>query len=148
MNRELKFRAWDKEAGRWYAPTHEAHRGNLFELFIGFSGDLCAHTMHGMSHQSTWSDGRFIVSQFTGLKDSYAKEVYDGDRVGSFDSDGNKWATGIVCFVNGTWYVKREWNLNSSVSDPFDDGLWEVINTEADIRVIGNIHENPELIRP
>jgi len=75
-----------------------------------------------------------ILMQFTGLLDTNGVEIYEGDIVFSKRS-GNK---GQVF-----WHDERGyWEVDCSITDkyiqPNDD--W------CDYEVIGNIHENPELL--
>lgn len=80
------------------------------------------------------------VSQFTGLKDKNGKKIFEGDIVEIIEIDafGNlDWnrLKGKVMFSEGAWLVTD----NGSFAIP----LWSEIN---EIEVIGNIHENPELL--
>jgi uncharacterized phage protein (TIGR01671 family) len=145
MNREIKFRAWDNTYKCLYKPTHEAYKGNLFELLVGFSGDLNAHTMNGLFHESIWPD-RFELMQHTGLKDKNDKEIYEGDIViiptESCDpaDQGGKDILKVV-FMNGMFVLIRE-----------DKPKWKpwiatLFDYEDDIEIIGNIYENPELLK-
>ncbi|HBZ6456217.1 TPA: hypothetical protein MMD81_002098 [Listeria monocytogenes] len=80
------------------------------------------------------------VSQFTGLTDKNGKKIFEGDIVEIIEIDafGNlDWnrLKGKVMFSEGAWLVTD----NRSFAIP----LWSEIN---EIEVIGNIHENPELL--
>lgn len=80
------------------------------------------------------------VGQFTGLKDKNGKKIFEGDIVEIIEIDafGNlDWnrLKGKVMFSEGAWLVTD----NRSFAIP----LWSEIN---EIEVIGNIHENPELL--
>ncbi|EFS00365.1 YopX protein, partial [Listeria seeligeri FSL N1-067] len=80
------------------------------------------------------------VSQFTGLTDENGKKIFEGDIVEIIEIDafGNlDWnrLKGKVMFSEGAWLVTD----NRSFAIP----LWSEIN---EIKVIGNIHENPELL--
>jgi hypothetical protein len=88
MKRQRKFRAWDNQEKCWYKPTHEAYKGNLWELFLGFSGDLCAHSIENgnsiMIHESKFPN-RYEIVEFVGHKNKKGIEIYEGD----YDIDGN-----------------------------------------------------------
>ncbi|EAC7667821.1 hypothetical protein GU68_05175 [Listeria monocytogenes] len=80
------------------------------------------------------------VSQFTGLTDENGKKIFEGDIVEIIEIDafGNlDWnrLKGKVMFSEGAWLVTD--------SGSFAIPLWSEIN---EIKVIGNIHENPELL--
>ncbi len=128
--REIKFRAWDTEKKEMYKPIHEAYKGNLFELVVGFGGDLSANTMDGLQHESIWPN-RFILMQYTGLKDKNGKEIYQKDI--GITMGGMK---GTIEWHNerAMWIFHDENNFNSP--------LYEYIPL---MEVIGNIYENPEL---
>ena len=80
------------------------------------------------------------VGQYTGLSDSEGREIYEGDVVERDNSYFQKTCptlpqkiVGVVEWCNGEFIVKGSYKLFSS-SDKFP------------IRVIGNIHDNPELL--
>lgn len=71
------------------------------------------------------------VGQFIGLCDMTGKEIYEGDIVN--DIDGKTYLLKnrdyvFYCVANGRWY-----RLYDIIDDAFTD-------------VIGNIHDNPELL--
>lgn len=137
MNREIKFRAWDKDKNEMYKPIHEAYRGNLFELLVSFSGDLIAHTMKGIEHQSLFPN-RFILMQFTGLKDKNGVEVYEGSILK--DKVGNLFLV--------EWDNVFSMFMGNQISDgqPCGDKQLEPCFWDHS-EITGNIHENPELLK-
>lgn len=77
------------------------------------------------------------VGQYTGVKDKDGKKIFDGDLV--------KTKCGRICKVvwfqpKMCWDLKPVANLDCDAPDEFD--LWHSENLE----VIGNIHDNPELL--
>lgn len=152
--RQIKFRAWDKEKKEWYQPIHEAYNDNLWELMVSFSGDLLAHTMDGIEHQSKWPD-RYILMQFTGLLDKHGKEIYEGDVVNyrEFIESENEiqqkiqGARGVQIDEIGT----VEWdNEGADFSIFLKTGGCRGFNARGEgieIEIIGSIYENPELLK-
>ncbi len=72
------------------------------------------------------------VMQFTGLKDKNGNEIYEGDIISGNDFRG------IVVFLSYGWFVHR-FDANGEVEEDFPIGDYE-------IKIIGNIYENPELL--
>lgn len=78
------------------------------------------------------------IGQFTGLIDKNDKEIYEGDIVMGVCVFGDN-IPAVVEFSNGAFGVKWD-NVDEYVFTPFTSFCnvkWEVI---------GNIHDNPELL--
>lgn len=74
------------------------------------------------------------LMQYTGLKDKNGKEIYEGDIVQTHTKEFAK-----VVFQNGCFM----WD-NAPLCY---DEEWEFAKTEKWAEIIGNIYENPELLK-
>ena len=73
------------------------------------------------------------IRQYTGLKDKHKKEIYEGDIM--LDKNSVVW---IVSFGVGSFVA-------TTMGETDCDSLYSVIDKE--VEVIGNIYDNPELIK-
>ena len=76
------------------------------------------------------------IGQYTGVYDSEENPVYEGDIIHFLHR--KKFETGVVHYTNGAFRVKNRVNLRH-------DHLGTVAMFNQ-IHVIGNIHDNPELM--
>jgi uncharacterized phage protein (TIGR01671 family) len=138
MNREIKFRVWDKQCGRFV-------KGDLFfeqEDRGTFEPD-CYHDKEGEIHCMKFTQTKldhyhgYVIQQYTGLKDKNGKEIYEGDIV-------QKMITGPVEYFLGEFSIGGVTPLKDFLIIPSDEN--QPLNFNLDLEIIGNIFETPELL--
>ena len=77
------------------------------------------------------------IGQFTGLLDKNGKEIYEGDIVASPDIIYGEMDNNLVSYCDGYWYPLVTVEQDYNAIDRY---------RPEDFEIIGNIHENPELL--
>ncbi len=148
MNREIKLRAWCED-GNDYMMCHykinHCDNGIWFDMIEDFhSSDVIQ------------------VMQFTGLYDKHGKEIYEGDVIEfvggtcnflDLNHYGQKHCIGKILVVkkldSGYTLMPKELyvpinNLSNLVGNINNYTFW---NHQKSFIIIGNIHQNPELLK-
>ncbi|MBW2672349.1 MAG: hypothetical protein JRD89_02885 [Deltaproteobacteria bacterium] len=131
MQREVKFRAWDKLEARM--------RWGLDNLWLGLGGHLFWQV--GYNEPDMLSPRRasdIVLMQYTGLKDRNDKDIYEGDIVRGqrYTEESAENIMGYVVFQIGCFWLNME-------GEPFP---FIALHDVCDKEVIGNVCEHPELL--
>jgi len=125
--RKIKFRAWDKQTGE----MHEVSAVSFEEA------EIRLWQTDTLTSALPW-DKRIILQQFTGLHDKNGKEIYEGDIV-SLALNGMELHELYKVEWSGTDARYQIWRKVS-----FLDLDLQIAQRH---KVIGNIYENPELLK-
>ena len=115
--REIKFRAWDK-----YAETMSYGKLEQFDDMLGFR----------FNH---FDDESPVYMQFTGLRDKNGREIYEGDICNDL---------AVFRFVV-IWDEDNARFLGRGIGARKE--YIRYVGQEPAVIVIGNIYENPELLK-
>jgi uncharacterized phage protein (TIGR01671 family) len=86
-----------------------------------------------------------VIMQFSGLRDKYNVAIYEGDLMALYDEEGNHKFTYKVVFEDAKfvlYHIKSDYGKWGDLSRAFDPDF-----TKYDFHVIGNIYQNPELLK-
>ena len=127
--REIKFRGKDFLKREWrYGYLHLPNGGDNLMIQVN------KYDSFGVIPET--------IGQYTGLRDKNGKEIYEGDIICSYDSENKP----IIHFIH--WH-----NLNAcyGATMPQYPCICSIVTQdwieEYDKEIIGNIHDNPELIK-
>lgn len=127
--REILFRGWNKKNKKWIYGYYLVNRGEHFIAPDEFVNPLASYEDYVVDADT--------VGQYTGLKDANGKRIFEGDII---ESNGckhlilyNEGEARFIAAVKGTSYV------TCGINQQWIDEFKKV--------VVGNVHENQELIK-
>lgn len=135
MNRDIIFRA--KCFGNWRYGNyiHFVKKPTNSRCNINYKDFIITNEDDG-EHYYPITD-LSSVGQYTGLKDKEGKRIFEGDIV----IIGEKLKTKVV-YYDGAFRMQSE--FSPTPTDTTDMGY---MMREFSVRIIGNIHDNPELLK-
>ena len=138
--RDIRFRAWDNKE-EWMVD----------DMLLSFDGEILTDDVQ--PHDTPYKEieladeGRYELMQYTGLKDKNGAEIYEGDivkRTYLFDGAFGKTHVGEVVYdKESARYVISKPN---NFIEPKTEDLGNTLSYRSTYEVIGNIHENKELL--
>jgi uncharacterized phage protein (TIGR01671 family) len=136
MKREIKFRAWDFEAKEMIYPSLPFNEKYVLQLNCEYMGEF---------NGKTYDTIKMPLMQFTGLKDRNGIEIYEDDFVRielKSHSQDEPLITHEVYRI--VWQQDR---MRFGLRDDKDlEDSW-AFTPDEDFEVVGNIHENPDLLK-
>ncbi|CAH1855944.1 YopX family protein [Convivina praedatoris] len=132
--REIKFREWDETRAEFYGGEIPGMSYGVREDYDDMVGFRFAH------EENSFKGKKRLLEQYIGLVDKNGKEIYEGDIV-KFDILIGVPKLGIVV------YEKYCFNIKGFYESGFDYPTLAFSEyDQMQFEVIGNIHENPELL--
>jgi len=149
--KNIKFRAWDKNKKEMLESNDNGTckvSPEVYDsafIFIGLNGEVMKYERERTrgatffdagiqgQHEIDGTNEKFILMQFTGLKDKNGKEIYEGDVLEGFRArEVVEFSTEPEsdCDEGGYFYGYHFYKINPSQSE-----------------VIGNIYEDKELLK-
>ena len=123
--REIEFRIRDRD--KWYYGVPLSKIKNDTVAFQSYDGN----------YYNLFADAT-TLGQYTGQEDKNGKKIFDGDLCYYFDSNCDEEDGGLkVVYEYGGYWLKGNGFAISFCQ----------INTNTDVEVIGNIHDNLELLQ-
>ena len=120
MNREIKFRFWNQSLGGWQTE------------YSGLScdGEFLTKMTHNTYVINPAVD--LVAMQYTGLQDDDGRKIFEGDVLCSYPF--------VVTYDRGSYHA-------SQAGPTLPDFLAAKSRRAERVMVIGNIYENPELLK-
>jgi len=126
---ELKFRAWDKRNVRF--------QWGISNICLTLGGNLMwQFGFDAPSFLDREECDNYVLCQYTGLKDKNGKEIYEGD---------------IIKFERSVFKDEEirivTWDNEYAGFDPFIYNICPDYSKMTNIKIIGNVYENSELMK-
>jgi uncharacterized phage protein (TIGR01671 family) len=134
MNRQLKFRIWDKQNKKWIYEWDASHK----RLAISLVGLV----YHG-GYDDVLPENDYVIQQYTGLKDSKGVEIYEGDLI-QYNQNSNYDGMNFEVIWSDASFG---WVLKSKTGDYLTNQITPNGPRYNFLEIISNVCKTPELIK-
>lgn len=134
MSRPIEFRVWSKKYNTYFELSGIHYENGKIDGIFAISGILA-----GIPDVIFLEPEDAVLEQSTGLKDKNGKEIYEGDIVSELVGD-YRYSTaikGVIEQYKGGWAIR--WG-------DIKNGYSQLYYEQTVCEIIGNVHENPELL--
>ena len=141
--REILFRGKRESDGKWLY-------GIYSDDYVHETDFPCIMPLRSEHNDYDWHVIPETVGQYTGLKDKNGKRIFEGDIVELYDKNNDIKMKACVEFGNPNKEYNWGYQLvaTGETIPNLDILLWvEMEDTGAFIEVIGNVHDNPDLLK-
>lgn len=142
--RELKFRVWDKRNKSWDK-----------YLLLNTTGKIVVvDDDYGAQANTADNQENYVIQQYTGLKDINGKEIYEGDIVKTVDGASDRtrhfasWGVEFAEYTHGeVKWLREGFEVCQEYIGATKLSVFSCDYFTSDLEIIGNISENPKLLK-
>ena len=139
MINRFQFRIWSKKHNCWLENSSSLHCSSNWQIDV-FTGRVCDFVSALSGDEETFirthiADNDYIIQQYTGLKDSKRRKIYEGDII-EYENCGDKYKDQVF------------WEQDSFMIGPTKKrAVYYLGAVNKRAKVIGNIFENKNLLK-